>query len=52
MKKLLILLTLAQFMICAVPISVLAKSTEKKEIRVIGGKKDDFKDSKGVAWCG
>jgi len=52
MKKLLVLLTLAQFMICAVPISVLAKSTEKKEIRVIGGKKDDFKDSKGRIWHG
>ena len=47
MKELLSLFMLALFMTCVVSIPNLAKTAEKKEIRVIGGKKDDYKDAKG-----
>ena len=47
MKELLSLFMLALFMTCVVSIPSLAKTAEKKEIRVIGGKKDDYKDAKG-----
>jgi len=52
MKELLSLFILALFMTCVVSIPVLAKTTAKPSIRVIGGKKDDYKDSKGHIWYG
>ena len=52
MKELLSLFILALFMTCVVSIPVLAKTTAKPSIRVIGGKKDDYKDSKGRIWYG
>ena len=50
MRKILFLLTGILFIVCSV--SVLAKTTEKPVIRVIGGKADDYKDSQGRIWFG
>lgn len=50
MRKIFFLLTGILFMVCSV--SVLAKTTEKPVIRVIGGKADDYKDSQGRIWFG